>query len=66
MAKQVFFSFHYDDVKTFRANVVRNHGFAKPSGREAGFFDASIWEDAKGHGAGQLSSAERPLASGAR
>ncbi|HWY13613.1 MAG TPA: TIR domain-containing protein [Rhizomicrobium sp.] len=54
MAKQVFFSFHYDDVRTFRANVVRNHGFAKPSGREAGFFDASIWEDAKRHGASSV------------
>jgi hypothetical protein len=50
MAKQVFFSFHYDDVKTFRANVVRNHGFTKANGQEAGFFDASIWEDAKRHG----------------
>lgn len=48
MAKRVFFSFHYDDVKTFRANVVRNHGITKPE--EAGFFDASIWEDAKRHG----------------
>ena len=51
MAKQVFFSFHYDDVKTFRANVVRNHGFTKANGQEAGFFDASIWEDAKRYGA---------------
>ncbi|MFA6423388.1 MAG: TIR domain-containing protein [Patescibacteria group bacterium] len=51
MAKQVFFSFHYDDVKTFRANVVRNHGFTKENGQEAGFFDASIWEDSKRHGA---------------
>jgi hypothetical protein len=46
---RVFFSFHYEDVKTFRANVVRNHGFTKDTG-EAGFFDASIWEDAKKHG----------------
>ena len=51
MAKQVFFSFHYNDVISFRANVVRNHGFTKANGREAGFFDASIWEDAKLHGA---------------
>lgn len=50
MAKRVFFSFHYEDVKTFRANVVRNHGFTKQSGQDAGFFDASIWEDAKKHG----------------
>lgn len=50
MAKRVFFSFHYEDVKTFRANVVRNHGVTKQSGQDAGFFDASIWEDAKRHG----------------
>jgi hypothetical protein len=49
MAKRVFFSFHYDDVKTFRANVVRNHSLLKESGT-AGFFDASIWEDAELHG----------------
>jgi hypothetical protein len=50
MAKRVFFSFHYEDVKTFRANVIRNHGVTKQSGQDAGFFDASIWEDAKKHG----------------
>lgn len=49
MARRVFFSFHYDDVKTFRANVVRNHDMLKGS-QEAGFFDYSIWEDAKRHG----------------
>lgn len=49
MAARVFFSFHYEDVKTFRANVVRNHSITKERG-EAGFFDASIWEDAKKHG----------------
>lgn len=50
MAKRVFFSFHYEDVKTFRANVIRNHGVTKQSGQDAGFFDASIWEEAKRHG----------------
>lgn len=49
MAKRVFFSFHYEDVKTFRANVVRNHSLLKEVGT-AGFFDASIWEDAELHG----------------
>lgn len=49
MAKRVFFSFHYDDVKTFRVNVVRNHSLTKEVG-QAGFFDASIWEDAELHG----------------
>ena len=51
MAKHIFFSFHYDDIKTFRANVVRNRGFTKENGQEAGVFDRSIWEDAKLHGA---------------
>lgn len=45
MAKRVFFSFHYQDVIDFRANVVRNHNTTKHEG--AGYFDASIWEDAK-------------------
>lgn len=45
MAKNVFFSFHYEDVISFRANVVRNHDTVK--GRQAGYFDKSIWEDAK-------------------
>lgn len=49
MARRVFFTFHYEDVRTFRANVVRKHGLTKEAG-EAGFFDASIWEDAKRHG----------------
>ena len=44
MAKRVFFSFHYQDVIDFRANVVRNHRISK---EKAGYFDASIWEDAK-------------------
>jgi hypothetical protein len=47
MAKRVFFSFHYQDVSDFRANVVRNHWLTKPDRAAAGFFDASIWEQAK-------------------
>ena len=47
MAKRVFFSFHHDDVKSFRANVVRQHWVTKPNREAAGFFDASIWEKAK-------------------
>jgi len=47
MAKRVFFSFHYQDVIDFRANVVRNHWMTKPDREAAGFFDASIWETAK-------------------
>lgn len=47
MARRVFFSFHYQDVIDFRANVVRNHWLTKPDREAAGFFDASIWETAK-------------------
>jgi len=47
MAKRVFFSFHYQDVIDFRANVVRNHWLTKPDRQAAGFFDASVWENAK-------------------
>ena len=50
MAKRVFFSFHYQDVIDFRANVVRNHWMTKPDRENAGFFDASIWESAKKEG----------------
>lgn len=46
MAKRVFFSFHYQDVIDFRANVVRNHWMTKPDREEAGYFDSSIWESA--------------------
>jgi hypothetical protein len=48
MAKRVFFSFHYQDVADFRANVVRNHNVTKDD--HGGYFDASIWEEAKKKG----------------
>ena len=47
MAKRVFFSFHYQDVVDFRANVVRQHWLLKPDREAAGFFDSSIWGNAK-------------------
>ena len=47
MARRVFFSFHYQDVIDFRANVVRNHWLTKADRDDAGFFDASVWETAK-------------------
>lgn len=50
MAKRVFFSFHYQDVIDFRANVVRNHWLTKDDRESAGFFDSSIWESAKKEG----------------
>ena len=46
MAKRVYFAFHYQDVIDFRANVVRKHNFL--GGVEAaGYYDHSIWEEAK-------------------
>jgi len=53
MAKRVFFSFHYQDVSDFRANVVRNHHQLQ-SRDIAGYFDASIWESAKKQGSTAL------------
>lgn len=47
MARRVFFSFHYQDVVDFRANVVRQHWRLKPDRQDAGFFDASLWETAR-------------------
>ena len=47
MSKRVFFSFHYDDVEMFRANVVRKHDLTKEDRDDAGFFDASMWETAR-------------------
>ena len=48
MARRVFFSFHYDrDI--WRANVVRN-SWVTQERTAAGFFDASLWEDAKRRG----------------
>jgi len=46
MAKRVYFAFYYQDVIDFRANVVRKHNFL--GGVEAaGYYDHSIWEEAK-------------------
>jgi hypothetical protein len=50
VAKRVYFGFHYQDVIDFRANVVRNHWVTKEHRDAAGFFDASLWEDAKSKG----------------
>lgn len=45
MARNVYFSFHYQDVVDFRANVVRNsYKFRKKSTL---FRDFSIWEEAQ-------------------
>ena len=50
MARRVYFAFHYRDVASFRANVVRNSWVTKPDREEAGFFDASLWEKTKKKG----------------
>lgn len=52
MARRCFFSFHYQDVIDFRANVVRNHNVTKDD--NGGFFDASIWENSKKQGEAAL------------
>ena len=48
LARRVFFSFHYErDI--WRANVVRN-SWVTQDREAAGFFDASLWEEAKRKG----------------
>ena len=49
MAKRVYFAFHYQDVIDFRANVVRKHNVVEGV-EDAGYYDASIWEEAKKKG----------------
>jgi hypothetical protein len=48
MARYVFFSFAYNDVKNFRVNVVRNSWLL--NNNEETFIDGSIWEKAKTKG----------------
>ena len=50
MGRKVFFSFHYQDVINFKANVVRNSWLTKNKTNKIAFHDASIWEDAKTKG----------------
>lgn len=54
MARHVFFSFHYQDVADFRANVVRNSWLLKNKNNRDVFYDRSIWEEAKLKGANAL------------
>jgi hypothetical protein len=53
MARSVFFSFHYEDVSSFRANVVRNSWLTMRD-RSAHFIDKSMWEEAEKKGANAL------------
>lgn len=48
MARYVFFSFSYEDVRNFKVNVVRNNWLLKH--QEDTFIDGSIWETAKTKG----------------
>lgn len=48
MARRAFFSFHYErDI--WRSSIVRN-SWVTQDRTSAGFFDASLWEDAKKKG----------------
>src|SRR4051794_20392271 len=50
MARQVFFSFHYQrDVQ--RANVVRNSQTIRDTDEVVGYYDHSLWEEAQTSGA---------------
>ena len=53
MARSIFFSFDYEDVSSFRANVVRNSWLTMRNS-EAKFIDKSMWEEAQKKGAGSL------------
>jgi hypothetical protein len=46
MARNVFFSFHYQrDIS--RVNIVRNHMMTKGGYQSAGYWDRSLWESIK-------------------
>ncbi len=47
--RRVFFSFHYErDI--WRVNQVRNSWLTKSNREDAGYWDASLWEEAKARG----------------
>jgi MTH538 TIR-like domain (DUF1863) len=48
MARHLYASFHYADI--WRANVVRNSNTLKAKFDEVGFYDHSLWEEAKTKG----------------
>ncbi len=50
MARQVYFSFHYQrDIQ--RANVIRNSQTIRAEDEEVGYYDHSLWEEAQTKGA---------------
>ena len=51
MARRVYFAFHYQrDV--MRVNIVRNSDITKEDREEAGYYDHSLWEEARRTGDG--------------
>jgi hypothetical protein len=49
MARSVFFSFHYQrDI--WRVNIVRNHFVTRGGYNQSGYWDHSLWEEAKKDG----------------
>ncbi len=54
MARFVFFSFAYEDVKNFKVNIIRNNWLLKNS--EDSFVDGSIWEKSKEKKTSELKS----------
>jgi hypothetical protein len=54
MARQVYFSFHFDDVQ--RANIVRNSQTIRAADNEVGYYDHSLWEEAKTKGVSAIES----------
>lgn len=54
MTRSIYFSFHYEDVKSFRVNVVRNSNIIRGTGTGNIFSDGSLWEEAKRKGARDL------------
>ena len=52
MARYAFFSFCYEDVKSFKVNVVRNSWLLNHS--KESFIDGSIWEKEKSKGVGVI------------
>ena len=53
MARVAFFSYHYDrDI--WRVNIVRNGWIAHADRDTAGYYDGSLWEEAKRKGDGAI------------
>ena len=50
MARTLFYSFHYQDVESFRVNVVRHSSTFKKHGDESKVIDGSLWENARTRG----------------